>query len=352
MYYFYYFVRIFREIFGRRALKKVLIIGIVAVVIMLLLKNNTFAYSGLEGDDTYTDPNNSIFQVYDGYLNDFAMRLNNSDDDDVADLIDRLTGTKQYSFVVYYGNAEYDYSNDFKHMRVVLFDSGVQFGTSTAYVAFHNMDCEYVYNTTNVGLVYDFTDLSCTRSSLNRAIYVPYILINRYNQILVEVLSNKTDTSNSDIVSALNTQTTKIQEQTTAINNQTTKIEEQTEAMTSTDYDDENVDIDTSVVDSVDQSTYTGLFTTVFTSFNNAISSDRVEYIRVPIPHAVDDILIPSNIVSAHISSTFLALIQGFWFYLFGFYGFKFVNNLIVKIKEGSILDGYSSNDVISSDMM
>ena len=85
MYYFYYFVRIFREIFGRRALKKVLIIGIVAVVIMLLLKNNTFAYSGLEGDDSYTDPNNSIFQVYDGYLNDLAVRLNNPSDEDAED---------------------------------------------------------------------------------------------------------------------------------------------------------------------------------------------------------------------------------------------------------------------------
>lgn len=351
MYYFYYFVRIFREIFGRRALKKIVIIGGVIAVVFLLQKNKVFGYTGLEGNDSYTDPNNSIYQIYDGYLNDLAVRINNSSDSDVEDLIDRLTGTKQYSFICYYGTSNEDYNNDFKHLRVVLFNSNVQFADSNGN-QWHNMDCQFVYNNTNSGLIYDFSDLDCTRTSLNITVYFPYMLINRYNQTLVEVLSNKTNTSSSDIIGALNTQTTKIQEQTTAINNQTTKIEEQTDAMTSTDYTESDVDIDTSAVDSLSDTDYKGLFTTIFNSFNNAISSDRVEFIRVPIPHSPDNILVPSNVVSRYIPSALLTLIEGFWFYLFGFYAFKFINNLLVKIKDGSILDGYQSTEVISSDMM
>lgn len=345
MYYFYYFIRIFREIFGRRALKKVVLIVAIIAIIFFLQKNNVFGYSGLSGNDDYTDPNDSIYKVYDGYLNDFAVRINNSTDSDVEDLIDRLTGTKIYSFIVFYGNSNVDYNNDFKHMRVVLFDSSVQFATSSAYNAFHNMNCEYVYNNSNSGLIYDFTDLDCTRSNLSGTIYMPYMLINRYNQTLVEVLSNKNNTDVNTIVGALNNQTTKIEEQTEAIN-------EQTEAINSDDYDDNNISFDTSSADDVDNTEYVGLFTTIFESFNNAISSDRVEFIRVPIPHAVDDIIVGSNIVSKHLPNTFLALIEGFWFYLFGFYAFKFINNLIIHIKDGSILDGYSGNEVISSDMM
>lgn len=346
MYMFYYFIRIAREILGRKNLQRIVIIAILFLILAFCFgKLGAFAYDGLDGDDTYTDPNSSIYMTYDSYLNDLAVRIMASNSGDCEDLIDRLCGYKAYSFICFYGTNNNDYSNDFQHLRVVLFPSSTQFSTTTAYTQWHQMDCEFVYNLNTSVIIYDFNNTTCTKSVTSGTFYFPYMLINRYNSNLIEVLANKTNTDTNSIVGAINNQTA-------AINNQTDKIEEQTQAITSTDFDENEVDVDTSAVDDVDNSTYTGLFSTIFTSFNNAISSDRVEYIRVPIPHSVDNILVPSNIVSSKIPSTFLVFIQGFWMYVFGFYAFKFANNLIIKIKDGSILEGYQSTDVISSEMM
>lgn len=61
---------------------------------------------------------------------------------------------------------------------------------------------------------------------------------------------------------------------------------------------------------------------------------------------------IPSNIVSSHLGNL-SALVEAFWYFVFGIYLFRFVSNLIHKIKSGDILNGYTNdNEIITSSML
>lgn len=126
------------------------------------------------------------------------------------------------------------------------------------------------------------------------------------------------------------------------------------DTMTSTDYDDSSVNIDTSAAD-LDDSSVTGLFETLFTNFSNKISNyGGVETIQIPVPFTDDNLELKSNILSSIIEGTFLStFIRLLWYYLFGLYLFKFVNKLYNSIKSGNIIGGISFNDeVISSTML
>lgn len=105
-----------------------------------------------------------------------------------------------------------------------------------------------------------------------------------------------------------------------------------------------------------DDSEFTGLFTAIFGRFSNIINGNynEIEYISYPIPNTQESIVISSDILQTKIQGTFIyTLLQIFWMYLFGLYTFKFSYNLIKKIKDGSILNGYeNSNEVITSNMM
>lgn len=344
MYYFYYFVRIFREIFGRRALKKIVIIGGVIAVVFLLQKNKVFGYSGLDGDDTYTDPNNSIFQVYDGYLNDLAVRLNNSTDEDVADLIDRLSGTKLYSFICYYGTSNEDYNNDFKHLRVVLFTSDVQFADSSAGNQWHGMNCQFVYNNRNSGLIYDFTDLDCIKSNLNSTIYFPYMLINRFNPMLVEVLNNKNGTSDSALVGAINNQTDKIEEGNAI-------AQETQDFVTDDSLDSNEMNIDTSNAQIQDNTGINDFYSTFLGSIQTKLTNydeTEVTTITIPLPHDCPDIVLRSDLLSRYIRYSYLnTLISVFWTFLFGGYIISYVLRMIKWLTTGRVFSDGGVSDFI-----
>lgn len=346
MYPIYYFVRIAREIFGRKTLQRLLLIGGVGLIVFWVSCNlGAFAYTGLEGNDDYTDPNNSIYKAYDGYLDDLAIRINSSTDSDVQNLINDLL-VNHYSFHVMYGETNQDQNNEFRHMRVIIFNSDTTFTDTTQYSQWLKMNCQIVYNETAPIYVYDFDNMDCTRNTTMMTFYMPRMLINRYNTTLVEVLANKSNTDTNAVVSAINETNIKLSQ----TNSRLATIDN---TLSSTDYDENEVNVDTSATDDVDNSEYIGLFTTIFTSFNNAISNTSVEYLRIPLPNSRgQELIIPSNLVSRYLSGTLQALISAFWYFVFGFYAFKFVNNLIVKIKDGSILDGYHSSEVITSDMV
>lgn len=346
MYMLYYFIRIAREIFGRRKLQKILVLALVLIAIFFVFtKLGAFAYSGLEGNDDYTDPNNSIYLAYDGYLDDLAIRLNSSTDSDVQSLIDDLL-VNHYSFIVMYGQTNQDQNNEFRHMRVIMFNSDTTFLDTSQYSQWLNMNCQICYNETAPICVYDFDNMNLTRNTTMMTFYMPRMLINRYNNTLVEVLSNKTNNDTAAVVSAIN-------ETNSKLNQTNSRLATIDDTLSSTDYDEDEVKINTSVIDDVDNSEYTGLFTTIFNSFNNAISSDSIEYLRIPLPNSRGQmLLIPSNLVSRYLSGSLQGLVSAFWYFVFGFYAFKFVNNLIVKIKDGSIMDGYHSSEVITSDMV
>lgn len=331
MYYLYYFIRIFREIFGRRKLKQIIILALVIIFLMFISSK-----LGAFATENVIDINQSIYSSYESVASDFLNRLNfysssSSIGVDTKENIINLLKNGNYNYYIYY--------NDNNGTSMV---NGSTFNSYSLKIAFFEVQNVSLSNsiyenylgyttqisrTNNIYQIFTFENGNITSTSYSDFIHFPYLLYNYKPQVITNFLN----TNDTDKI--------------------VTAIEGVEDSITSTDFDENEVDINTSTVDSVDDSTYNGLFTTIFNNFNNSISRDSVEIVSIPIPNTNDTIDIPSNIVSSHLGSLVL-LINAFWFYLFGLYAFKFINNLIVHIKDGSILEGYSGNEVISSSMM
>lgn len=120
--------------------------------------------------------------------------------------------------------------------------------------------------------------------------------------------------------------------------------------ITDTTYNQSDVNVNTSAIDNVSSTEIQGLFTTIFNNFNSAITGGT-DSIVVPLPHG-GQLVLYSNVVSSHLGNL-TALVQAFWYFVFGLYAFKFVNNIIRSIKSGNILNGFSNNnEVITSSML
>lgn len=133
---------------------------------------------------------------------------------------------------------------------------------------------------------------------------------------------------------------------------QNNKLDAINDSLTNSTYNEEVVEVDTSTIDNVSDEQITGLFTGVIGSFSNALNSYGGTITKIiPLPHG-GQLEIPSNIVSSHLGNL-TALVEAFWYFVFGIYLFRFVSNLIHKIKTGDILNGYNNdNEIITSSML
>lgn len=346
MNYFNYFIKCLIRNFARMLFKprNFLIVLILLILFLLVIYSPSKAF---EGDNSYTDKNNTIKITYDSICSDFIQRLDLANSSmDKTNLINLLKDSN-YSYYLYYGNSSGSdmISSSYyqpQYLRIVFYNNNQKTVTGTVYENYQGMSTN-ISSVGNLGYYYFFNGNSLFSDNVPSSVYIPYVIINYHSDVIVDYLTNSSEKQTNDIIGAINEQTNTIQEQTTV-------IEQQTEAITSTDFDEDSVDIDTSSAD-VDNSTESGLFTTIFNAFNNSIQNDSVEYINIPLPNNSGSLSIPSNIVSSHLGGLSL-LINAFWLYVFGFYAFKFVNNLLIKIKDGTILDGYTSSEVITSDMV
>lgn len=173
------------------------------------------------------------------------------------------------------------------------------------------------------------------------------------------------DFSNEGVISAqqqttqaIQQQTNTIQQQTTAIQQQTNTISEINDSITSTDYDDDVVSIDSSAVNSISTTEVDGVFSSVFTNLSNLIvNSDwsQVETININLPFVPEGnaIELRSDLLTHFFNAPFQILISVFWYSAFGLYGFHFVLKIIRSIRSGDILGGISLDDeVITSTML
>lgn len=187
-----------------------------------------------------------------------------------------------------------------------------------------------------------------------------------YNYITEEFQFTVENTVSNDVIASFNnsTQETKKDNQFNDINNNLTQQKEQDQQfydnILSNNYN-ENLAGDTltgstTSTESIDNSAYIGLFSTVFGKFSNILDGDfsTVEEINYPVPNTNAYITLRSDILSSKIEGTFIYLfLQTAWLFVFGMYIFKFSNNLIIKIKSGAILNGYeNNNEVITSSML
>lgn len=118
------------------------------------------------------------------------------------------------------------------------------------------------------------------------------------------------------------------------------------DTLTSTDYDESVVNIDSSAVDDFDDSSSNQLFTTIFTNFSDLLDNtnwNEVEIIQLGLPYTDKKIELRSDILSNIVRGSALSiLITISWYSLFGLYCFRFVTHIYRSIKSGDVLNGLS----------
>lgn len=98
-----------------------------------------------------------------------------------------------------------------------------------------------------------------------------------------------------------------------------------------------------------------GFFTRLTSLLNNMIDYDsNVDtVVSIPYPNSNKTLDLHSNMISSNLSNVLQLLISAFWFYVFGFYMFKFINKIYIAVTSGSILDTFSNNDeAITNNML
>lgn len=202
--------------------------------------------------------------------------------------------------------------------------------------------CVFVYPTSGFVNI-TFYDNSSTSDAI----------VNQTQQIIESDKKNTQDIINNnnkntqDIINNYNQSSDKIVESQEEIN----------DSLTSTDYDESVLNIDTSDVADVDDSSSNQLFTTIFTNFSNLLDNSnwsQVEFIEIGLPYTDGKIELRSDILSKIVGNSFLkTLINIAWYSLFGLYCFKFTTNIYRAIKSGDILNGLNlSDEVITSTML
>lgn len=112
--------------------------------------------------------------------------------------------------------------------------------------------------------------------------------------------------------------------------------------------------------DSVDDTQYVGLFSTIFQKLGTIFNGDydSIEEIKIYLPHSNNKYIslrsdLLKNFIYNEQFTTLYDLVQIFWLYIFGVYVFSFSYSIIRAIKSGSLLGGYSwENEAITSTML
>lgn len=135
----------------------------------------------------------------------------------------------------------------------------------------------------------------------------------------------------------------------------TGSIEESTDKILDDTVDENNMNIDTSAVDSVDDTNVFDLLYKMSDIFTKAFTYDNNEVSTIDIPiRDNSSITLSSDLISKYLpaSSLISTLLGGLWLFIFGKYLWSNAFNIIESVKSGDVLDGQISVDEVISDKL
>lgn len=129
------------------------------------------------------------------------------------------------------------------------------------------------------------------------------------------------------------------------------------DALTNTETTSETdsfVNVDTSSTDSISSTAVDNVASNVLSNLENKVNNYNPSTDYSFVWNIMNTtITFHSNMIYNLIKDTFLYdLIQMLWYFITGHYCFAFLSNLIHSIKDGSILDGFHPNEVISKEVL
>lgn len=314
--------------------KTLITIAIIILVCFLIFKSNN-SYAVYIGDDTYTDPNNSIYLAYNQISNDFIYKFDNLKDDNNYDYLYECLKNSTLGYYLYYG--------DFNGMSMI---GSTTYNQDTIYIAFYNLSdpsmsssvydsyqglqCTISYNT---HCLYVFGLSSNGISFYNNgyySVYMPSVLYNYRTDLITTYLFNDSQQQNQAIVDAL-------EQQTNSINEQTEYLQEQpiTSDFSQSDLPSDNTtDI-----------TLNGL-NDIFSMFYNAMTKEpsSSDNITITIPFTSKSFVIPYNYTSVYVPTIIKSLITSFWYFTASVFIIKDIIGKFDKLKSGNIENIQTSN--------
>lgn len=344
-----------------------LIILLVSVVIIFILSSYTSVF-GYEGNNDYTDKNQTIIVTYESIMNDFLTRLDHIDKNNVnySSLMASLNQSN-WNFYVYYGDKNGRDMTGGNYMitsqlNIVFYDKNnpgpsisalddMYFGMKTSMYNLSSSIQDYYVFDTDV-LYYESTPTTCV---------IPGVLISYTSTNYTNFVNNHSSSETSTIVGAINQQTNSINDQTNTIQEQTQVIQETQDFITDDSVDNSQMTVDNSysVNDGGVLSFFTNFLNTVKSIFTDIDTS--VDVIVIPLPND-NQITLYSNLLSKYIINTpIYSLIQAFWWFVFGRYIITFIKRMIDWLSTGEMADkGVFSfiewldinNEIIKSYMM
>lgn len=331
MRYIDYLIKCIIRRFVRLIFKPKILVSILFILLILVLSLYNKSYCA-EGD---------IYDVYNSINNDLVNRLDkvSSSNSSFYNYFNNL----DYSFLVYYGSIDGSsmFTNyDSSSLKVCFYPSNYSFSNLENSTKWGGASCSQsrTQSSNTISFTVFAFDVDGTYVQYGTtSLFLPSQLVNYRSSVVNDYLREKKN----------------VQEITNSITEGTDKIDN---SITSTDYDESVVNIDTSSAD-IDDSSSIQLFTTIFTNFKNLLDNSNwqtVETIDIPIPHSQEKLQLKSDILSNIVGNTFIAtLINVAWYSVFGLYVFKFTTKIFQAVKSGDILSGLNlSDEVITSSMM
>lgn len=319
MYYLYYFIRIFREIFGRRKLKQIIVLALLIIFIMFISSK-----LGAFATENVIDVNQSIYSSYESVASDFLNRLNfyNSSSSigvDTKENIINLLKNGNYNYYIYYndnngtsmlnGSTFNSYS-----LKIAFFEVQNVSLSNSIYENYLGYTTQ-ISRTNNIYQIFTFENGNITTTSYSDFIHLPYLLYNYKPQVITNFL-NTNDTDR--IVTAI--------EEGNAINQDTQDF------LKDDNVSDSNINIDTQDMTISDTNGVDNFILNLLGSFKTFFENigNEVEYIVIPIPYGNERIELPSNLLSKYISNTwFEPMISALWYFAFGTYLLFYIRFLI-----------------------
>ena len=347
--FFEYFIRYTLVRALNRFLKPKYLIGIVIILLVLILLFNNQSHAIYTGNDTYTDPYNSINLAYNSLGNDLIYRLNNftSNDNNYNNLLGLLKNS-DFGYYIYYG--QNDGLNMINSNTYVQDDLWVCFyylgnpstSIATSYDNYQGLDCSIIINN---GVSYCYRISSDSIDVFTGiSVYMPSVLYNYRLDIVTNYLFNKSQEQNNSVIDAINQQTNTINEQTTAINEQTNSINEQNNFLQAEpdSQDFSSSDLPSDNTQDITQSGVNNIFTMFYDTFTRPANGD--DMIEVPVPFTGKKFYIMSNYTSSYVPTDVKSIINMFWYFVVSVYIVKDILNKIQKIKTGDMESMQNSN--------
>lgn len=370
MNYFNYAIKcVIRNIIYKLMKPKTLLIIIISLIIIFLLSQYTNVF-GWEGDNTYTDKNNTIIIQYDSLNQDLLNRIKyfTGNSTNIENLIDDLRNNN-YNYYCFYGSpngssmisSSYYATNDL----YIYFYDRENFGNSvTIYDNYQGMTTNIRVIESGFGRAYVFTGNSVS-SWTPQSFYIPTVLINYKSSIIYNYINSEDEEQTNSIIGAINNQTNSINQQTNTIHQQTQVIQETQDYISDNTVSDSSMSINTSSMSVNDNGTsnfFTNFLNNVYNVFISINGDSTVSTITIPLLPTGYSLTLSSDIISRYVINTpIYVIIQAFWWFILGSYIINFIFRMVKWLSDGEIaehgifgfinwLDNY--NVIIKSYMM